>query len=267
MRPVIINGTPPQDWLDEAKRLTDLLQNAASEQERQDIIDANETLWRDDTFRNWLIDQFHRKCWYSEAKESVSSYHVDHFRPKKRVKELDGSFHEGYWWLAFNWKNYRISGQLLNIKKSDQFPLNGGNRASSNNDDTLDDNSLTLEAPILIDPRKEEAWYISFNENGEATCDDDNVDNKFRVDKTIEILGLNRLDRLVENRMDKWNECVEEILRYKNAGGPQPLEQVQKASAVTSLKRMIRYEMEFSSVAIACTEKTAPKNLRKRING
>ncbi|MTJ51968.1 hypothetical protein FJR38_04410 [Anabaena sp. UHCC 0253] len=106
-----------KEWLEEAEKITCQLKSAISEDERKKIIEKNEGHWRKDIFRNWLIDQFYRKCWYSEAKESVSSYHVDHFRPKGRAKELDGSSRDGYWWLAFEWHNYRISGELLNVKK------------------------------------------------------------------------------------------------------------------------------------------------------
>ena len=263
MRHVVITGTPPQEWLDEAERLTQLLRAATSKEERGEIIDANQRHWRDDNFRDWLIDQFHRKCWYSEAKESVSSYHVDHFRPKGRIRRLDKTYQqEGYWWLAFQWENYRISGQLLNVKKLDWFPLHSGHRA-----DPFDDDSLALEASVLLDPRiEEDAWLISFQANGEATCAEGiDADDKFRVAKTIEIFGLNRVPRLVRNRMDTWNECLEEILKWKNASGPQCIKMVHRASATKNLKKMAKYESEFSSIALACIRMTAPEPLYKQV--
>lgn len=264
MRRVIITGTPPEDWLAEATRLTEKLRTATSDDERQTIIDDNEKHWRKDEFRNWLIEQFHRKCWYSEAKESVSSYHVDHFRPKGRVKGLDGKTREGYWWLTFRWDNYRISGQLLNVKKQDVFPLVAGHPALA-----FDEHSLQLEEPILLDPCiEDDTSLISFNDAGEATCADDIDDvDKLRVEKTIEILGLNTCagGRLVENRAEKWTECQQEIQSYKNASGPQALKCFQRASAVTRLKNLIKYEAEFSSVALACITKTAPEPLYKQV--
>ena len=78
--------------------------------------------------RNWLLEQFHNKCWYTEAQDAVSSFHVDHFRPKTRALDLEGNACEGYWWLAFEWTNYRISGQLINVKKKDLFPIVEGPR-------------------------------------------------------------------------------------------------------------------------------------------
>lgn len=266
MRHVIVKDLPPQEWLDKAEQITELLRNASSNDERQQIIKDNEAHWRKDSFRKWLIDQFHRKCWYSEAKESVSSYHIDHFRPKGRVKELNGPPREGYWWLAFRWENYRISGQLLNVKKSDIFPLNGRYRAQP-----FDEDGIQLEAPILLDPCiAEEAWLISFNEGGEATyAEDIDDDDKFRVEQTIEILGLNRntKNRLVENRSEKWNECLQIILDYQKTGVPQALKKVYRALAIKQLKELVKYEKEFSSVALACIKKSAPEPVYKQVIG
>lgn len=265
MRYVIVTGKPPDTWLEEAEQLTEQLKNASSEEERKQIIEKNEKHWRSNTFRDWLIDQFKGKCWYSEAKESVSSYHVDHFRPKGRVTNIDGSFREGYWWLAFEWNNYRISGELLNVKKRDLFPLNYGSYAQP-----FDTKGLEIEAPILLDPCVEdEASLISFNEVGEAIPAEgiDDAD-EWRVDKTIDILGLNKLGRLVSNRSAKWNECLLEIIEYKKPSeedNHQALKLVRRASAVRKLKKMVKYEEEFSSVALSCITKTAPESLYKQV--
>ena len=118
-----------QDWVDEADAVTTKLHAAASKTERDAIIEKHKGLWRDDRIRSWLLQQFNNKCWYTEAYDSVSSIHVDHYRPKGRAKDLDGNECEGYWWLAFEWKNYRICGQLINVKKLDVFPIVEGARA------------------------------------------------------------------------------------------------------------------------------------------
>jgi len=47
---------------------------------------------------------------YTEAYDSVSSIHVDHYRPKGRITDLDGNKFEGYWWLAFEWKTIEYAG-------------------------------------------------------------------------------------------------------------------------------------------------------------
>jgi hypothetical protein len=68
-----------------------------------------------------------------------TDFNVDHFRPKGAVKKTKGTYatrmvgsisqkHPGYWWLAFEPKNYRYSCQYANQPrdnggKHDYFPL------------------------------------------------------------------------------------------------------------------------------------------------
>ena len=53
-------------------------------QKRAALFDKYAALWSElkPTLSRWSYD----KCWYTEAREAVSDYHVDHFRPKSRVK-------------------------------------------------------------------------------------------------------------------------------------------------------------------------------------
>jgi hypothetical protein len=262
MRQVIIRGTPPQDWINDAQTITDQLQTAKNEAERKVIIDTNQALWRDDRIRNWLLSQFNNKCWYTEASESVSSIHVDHYRPKGRVRDLDGNENDGYWWLAFNWKNYRICGQLINIKKNDIFPIAEGLRANSEGGELL----LKLEAPVIIDPREEAARLISYEKDEDACIAIPSADisdkERFRAEKTIELLGLNRLARLNQKRAGFWDSCRMAIADYKGgADDPQAIRLVNQASAIKKLKEKVTYEEEFSSVSEACIRKHAPTPL------
>lgn len=261
MRRVIITGTPPQDWVTDAQAVTKKLRKARSKTARDAIIEANEKLWRDDRIRDWLLGQFNNKCWYSEAMDSVSSIHVDHYRPKGRVKQEHGAKLEvGYWWLAFDWSNYRICGQLLNVKKWDLFPICEGVRCTPNNPV-----SLELEAPTLIDPLEDDTRLISY-EKDEAGCiavvagDVGDLDI-VRAEKTIEILGLNLRPRLNEKRNEFWDKCMMKITEYQHAQGPQALRRVLQASAMSTLKEMIAYSAEFSSVSEACIRKNAPEPL------
>ena len=152
MRKVHVNDEPPADWIEEAEELRQQLHDAADEEERKQIIDDNATFWRDPRIHNWLLNKFNNKCWYSEAADCVSPDHVDHYRPKGRIRDEDTKQTEpGYWWLAFDWKNYVISGHLLNSKKGDLFPIAHGNRCNRD-DNTL----LALECPVLINPRTDE---------------------------------------------------------------------------------------------------------------
>jgi len=260
MRQVIIQGKPPQDWIDEAEQVTTALRAAVDEATRKAIINDNKILWRDDRIRNWLLKQFANKCWYTEAYESVSSIHVDHYRPKGRTTDLEGTKCEGYWWLAFNWRNYRISGQLINVKKLDVFPIIEGARANA--DDPI---SLELEAPLLIDPVTSQARLISYERDEDACiavpAASINDVEKFRANNTIDILGLNKRYRLNAKRAVYWDKCMEAIAEYSKGGAPQVLCLVYKALAVCKLKEMIAYKAEFSSVVEACLRKKAPEPL------
>jgi hypothetical protein len=261
MRQVRINGTPPADWVADAETVTQLLRAAADQYARDTIILENEGLWRDGRIRDWLLGQFNNKCWYSEAQDSVSSIHVDHYRPKGRVKQEPGANPEGgYWWLAFKWDNYRICGQLLNVKKGDLFPIIEGDRCTANNPV-----SLQLEAPVLIDPLSDQTRLISYEKDEDACIAvvaagivEPDIN---RAKKTIEIMGLNLRSRLNEKRNEFWDKCMMKITEHRNAPGAQALRLVAQSSAKAALKEMVHYDAEFSSVSEACIRKYASEAL------
>ncbi len=269
MRRVVITGVPPKDWIEKANEITEKLKQAPDPETRKKIIEKNDGFWRDPQIRDWLLGQFNNKCWYTEALESVSAFHVDHFRPKGRITNVDKSKEDGYWWLTFNWHNYVIAGQLINTKKSDMFPLLDLPRAHV----SWSAAQLDTEAIVLIDPKTDEARLISFEMDEEDSCiavpaggiDDEDL---FRVEKTIEILGLNRLVRLNHKRGLTWRNCAMKIADYQGATSCSEFRHqktVMQKMAVEDLKKFIAYEAEFSSVAQACIRKCAPEPLIARV--
>ena len=78
--------------------------------ERKKLINRNSSIWRQ--FAKSVKDLSFEKCWYCETRESRSNMPVDHFRPKGGVTGC--KVHPGYWWLAFDWKNYRYSCTYCN---------------------------------------------------------------------------------------------------------------------------------------------------------
>lgn len=268
MRKVLIRHDPPipADWVVEAEAATTALRTAANREERKAIIEANDGLWRDDRIREWLLKQFHRKCWYSEAMDVVSSCHVDHYRPKGKATKKDEPPQEGYWWLAFQWKNYRICGQLLNVKKRDLFPVVEGPAATA--DGAI---SIELEAPVLLDPTTDDASLVSFSRIDDgciaesSVLEADDPRSALRATRSIEILGLNRLPGLNEKRAKVWDRCSGKILEYRKLNGPSVLVEVQRAMISRDLKSWIAYDQEFSSVAYAAVDKLAPSDLRTRV--
>lgn len=270
MRPVRIppGSTPPQDWMDEAEALTEQLKRAADDKTRIALVFANRKLWRDPRLLNWLTKIHHQKCWYSEAKESVSSYHVDHFRPKGRAAQTNKLVRSGYWWLTFDWNNYRLAGQLLNVKKRDLFPVQLPGVAQA-----TDPVSLQAEGCLLLDPLTNDAWFVSFERIDDGDClatasPGLTKPREDRVALTIEVLGLNRLSLLNKNRADTWDRCLERIKEYHDADKQLMVQtqEVLRLVAARGLAQLCAEDQEFSSVAKACVEKQAPIELRQLVN-
>jgi uncharacterized protein (TIGR02646 family) len=200
--------TPLERWLVKSRNLSDRLtrlQNGAAEltPEAKEVIDGN-TIWTDLKADLELLS--FGKCWYSEAMEKVSYYHVDHFRPKKQCIDSNGSATCGYWWLAYDWKNYRISGSVINTAKRDKFAV-FRNRAQ---DPTA---SIEDELIYLLDPvDRNDVALLTFNNNGEAMPlnPDETAWNHKRAKYTIEVLDLNN-SKLRRARKIKWKEISQTI--------------------------------------------------------
>jgi hypothetical protein len=142
------------------------------------------------------------------------------------------------------------------------FPLVEGQRAAEN----CPFGHLKLEAPVLIDPMTVQARLISFRKEGEEciAIPADGIDEgeEDRAEKTIEILGLNRLDRLNKKRGNCWDDCKMQVADYKSAmttSGAHALGLINREKAISELKKKIAYKAEFSSVAAACIRKIAPE--------
>lgn len=256
------NKTPPEDWCRKAEELTSKLQDSTDTEERKKIIDEH-TLWSDSEFKKWLRGLFYDKCWYSEAREVYSFYDVDHFRPKKRVKNLDGTEREGYWWLTYDWKNYRICGNISNRPnrdengetrgKSDYFPLKEDSPiANSPSCDIRDEN------PYLLDPTDpDDPLLLTFNESGKPTpASLEGLWEYIRAEETIRILHLD-YPPLVDERKKIWIKCNLLITEIENL----MLSKMETTSAyndaalklkMADLRDMASEEAELSSTAKAC---------------
>lgn len=129
--------------------------------------------------------------------------------------------------------------------------------------------TLDMEACRLIDPLEQEAWLISFerNDDGEClACSSPGVegDDLERVNVTINVLGLNRLESLNRNRTDIWDQCLTRIQDYNNAAKEQVMHtrKALRLMAARELATLSAEEAEFSSVAKACIAKQAPCELQ-----
>jgi len=228
------------------------------------------------THRDWnefqpiMIKEFGYKCWYSEARIGAGEFEIDHFRPKNRSRQYDGEIlkENGYWWLAYNWENYRLSGSLINKRrrdrlkdsscvegKGDYFPLylNTEERGKIAGDCC----SVACELPILLDPFcSYDVDLISFDENGEVITNTIGPQEEFRVLQSIEFYHLDH-EQLNYQRSLIWNSCVEEIEDARKGFYESQFEHQKRDcldKCFRNLKRMCDKKSEFSSVAVTCVK-------------
>jgi hypothetical protein len=252
----------PDDLREEARRLTKTLENLATPEARARFIESHSDFWSRKV-RPTLMRMSYGKCWYSEARDIASVWHVDHFRPKGEVRNDDGTKRCGYWWLAFKLSNYRLSGQVMNtprrdnkdgplLGKWDRFPLCDGSYVAAG--PGADE---TLEASVLLDPCRDSDWaLITFDELGRPVpnCERSEFDHT-RALVSIELLHLD-FDPLNEERRRIWNECERKI---NDASVIMSLPAPERAYRHSELDRifgeirsMIADDAELSSVARAC---------------
>ncbi len=263
-------------WLDESARLLGAagVLNAEAEQlqmqgdakgalakiaQRNKLIDDNGTHWG--KLKKWLLALSHGKCWFSETKDDYSHYDVEHFRPKKEAKDdqnlgSDGKAtqRDGYWWLAFEYSNYRICGNVGNRKKGGWFPLHAGSTCS-----TYSARCEESETPYLLDPiQKADTRLIAFDEEGNAIpspgCDDW---EKKRVEVSINRLKLNEHDALPEARRKVWQRitrAIEGFLQAKAAYRPgiNPTPKERMEQNLRTIHELTREDAELSTVALWC---------------
>ena len=255
---------PPEieAWKVTARKITDLIIAEESLAEKHKLIDRYDKHWRKPELINWMSDLFFEKCWYTETKFGGDYQEVEHFRPKKGTKNADGTNvegHSGYYWLAFDFDNYRLCKRRSNAKKGTFFPIiDERNRACCSDDDYRD------ELPLFLDPMDEEdCLLLSFNDNGQpcAALDIEDQDVS-RVQFTIEKYYLD--ERVLNTRRAQvWNTTRELYYKYQSNmkdAKARPRDKValraQAKKDLATLKEMLKASSEFSAVAKAALIKT-----------
>jgi uncharacterized protein (TIGR02646 family) len=149
------NFTLPEGWEGRVQKAREEIA-ALGDNTRAAGINERRTVWAD--LKELLGSLSHKKCWYCEARQERSDMQVDHFRPKNRLSEEGCADHPGYWWLAFDWRNFRFCCTYCNSRredprtgtkggKADRFPLREEARRCRTPEDILSD-----EQPVLLDP-------------------------------------------------------------------------------------------------------------------
>jgi hypothetical protein len=154
------NLSIPATWGSRARQLTRELA-ALPPEERPGFIEKNrEDTWGADEVLKALREIVGNKCWYSEVPLEGADPNIDHFRPKGQVREVDEELKNtkktspGYWWLAFDCQNFRLSSMHANQRrvdadtnggKWDYFPVLGSRAAEGTIWTLIAENSLALD--------------------------------------------------------------------------------------------------------------------------
>lgn len=115
----------PQNWHLSCSARIAAVNACATAKDRSDYIKKHGS-WG--ALKNWLAKASNYKCWYCESKSYRAPFDVDHFRPKLGVT-IDGvklAGHSGYWWLAYEWSNFRLSCQRCNRPEKAGGPIASG---------------------------------------------------------------------------------------------------------------------------------------------
>lgn len=258
------NPLPPEieRWKIRAREITELIVAEDDLAEKHKLIDRYDAHWRKPELINWMSGLLFEKCWYTETKFGGDYQELEHFRPKKGTRNKDGSIldeHPGYYWLAFDLTNYRLSKRRPNAKKGTFFPIiDERNRANCSEDDWKD------ELPLFLDPMDEEdCLLISFNDDGKP-CPAIGIEGQ-DIDRVTFTIDKYFLDERVLNvrRSQVWNTARELYYKYQTDmkdAKARPRDRValraQAKKDLAVLKEMLRPCSEFSAVAKAALLKT-----------
>jgi len=236
-----------QAWRDMADKARGELMAAPDKDARKAILKkvASSNVWRE--FYNLLPDSLKHKCWYCEAEEIRSDMPVDHFRPKSKVE--DDKQHDGYWWLAFDWQNYRCACTYCNSRrvfdeteggKACRFPLeNPEERAFAPADQIKLDN----ERPYFLDPfNLDDEKLLWFDNDGVPIAKPSaTAEQQKKVKNSIEIFHLHE-SRITRARNRIRLEVEQNIRKIKNN------DDVPAAKA--KLRRMVKETEKLSRAAV-----------------
>lgn len=236
-----------QAWRDKAERAKQKLIDAQDDAERKKILnsEASSSVWRD--YYALLPDSLKKKCWYCEAEDIRSDMPVDHFRPKNRVEEDQG--HYGYWWLAFDWENYRCVCTYCNSRrnceetqggKACRFPLKNPESRAQTPDDQQ---RLKAEKPDFLDPfNPDDEKLLWFDPDGLPTPKPGASEGQ--IDKVVNSVDMFHLHeaRITRARNEIRIQVEREIQKIKDGEGVH--------NAKIALRRMVKGTKKLSRAAI-----------------
>lgn len=265
--------TLPDGWKEKADSLIKQLEKIESEFDRNNIIDKNQ-IWKE------LFIPLHNlsngKCWYSEALDVMSDRDI----PKGNAKNIDGiprGDEDGYWWLCYDYENYRFSSQYSNEPRRDKFNTTKGTGGKWFYF-PLFENSIVAKSKarckdeeiMLLDPCDEDdPALLTFDSKGKAMPNLNAVlsdADKRRVNASIKLYHLDHtpLEELRERTWDFCQRMIDEIRKISS----NPDISISDFARIKFLNKEIRRIMDkkepVSAVAIACCEENGLAILTER---
>lgn len=255
-----LRGTPGfAAFIESAEKVAADVEAEDDPKKRRAIIDANHARWK--AFRAPLETLLGQKCWYTESRNPGTDDDVDHFRPKGGVAECKE--HGGYWWLAFDWRNYRLSCHRSNRLrrredlgrthgKGEHFPL------LVEQDRWMAPADAYLERPSLLDPADPaDPPMLTYSIDGTAALHpayDDDADARRRLEASRLYLHLDS-PAFVEDRASLYGTIATKVEKLDRLAadafvGDEAAKQTLK-DAAQELIRLTRPQMPYSRAAEA----------------
>lgn len=233
----------PKGWIKVSSRRIAKVESFATHDLRADYIKEHGS-WG--LLKNWLANASGQKCWYCEAKSTRAPLDVDHFRPKLGIS-VDGVKlvgHDGYYWLAYAWSNFRLSCQRCNRPEKDEsdtlhgkaneFPIRDEAHRCS-----LPAASFAAEEPRFLDPcERADCELLAHGVDGEVkpVAGPGSWEHE-RARYTIERLGFNEWNTPEEKR-GRWQTLATLLAVVGNNANAQ-------VTAV--LSKHLSYDQEYAS--------------------
>ncbi len=196
--------------------------------------------------KKWLASASGHKCWYCEAKSSRAPFDVDHFRPKLGITvggvKLVG--HTGYYWLAYEWWNFRLSCQRCNRPEKDysgtlhgkanEFPIQDEAHRCQ-----LPTGSITTELPRFLDPCVEaDCELLAHGIDGEVKPAAPTGTWEYqRARYTIDRLGFNEWNT-PEDKRGRWQTLATLLSVVGNIANP---------AVIAELNKYLSHDHEYAS--------------------
>jgi hypothetical protein len=218
-------------------------------------------LWKNKKLMEDFRNHGFNKCWYTEVVLLGQDPHIDHWRPKAKIKQFEtynynNLLKKGYSWLANEPNNYRLCCLYANRKtgsggKGCFFPL-------SFNSKYMTQRNNQKETPLLIDPcKKNDVKLITFLGGGAIpACASPLKKQKAQV--SIKIYNIDD-PNIKKARQNVWDDTFRLITMYKK-------KKIEFNACIEQLTDKIDRKAQFSACAIACVLSLAPKRITNKLN-